>query len=583
MCGIIGYLGHRKASEVITDGLRKLEYRGYDSVGIAVQTGNGLEIRKEKGMVDEVASALEFTSINGNVGIGHTRWATHGGVCRENSHPHPDCTANVVVAHNGVIENYLNLKSGLIQKGHKFASATDSEVISHLIEEHLSSGMSFQDAFQKAIRSLDGSYAVVALSKKDEQIVIARRNSPLIIGVGQGEMLCASDIPAMLAYTKTFIPLQEGDMAVLTKDRYVIYASDGQDVTLERDRDKMIVDWDVSTAQKGGYAHFMLKEIHDQPQVLRESLASDVSSARELLSGYDFVHVIAAGTSYHAGLVLVQLLAQQGKFAQAFIASDYPFVAKPNNKILLVCISQSGETADLLQAMRYAKDCKKIAITNTVGSTITRLADCSIFLNAGPEIGVAATKTFLAQLMVIYKLVYDKETLVMVASLVSKMLEHEEKIKQIATALAGKENVFFIARGRNVPIAYEGSLKFKEITYIHSEAYPGGELKHGTLSLISDGVPVIAIAPKDETLTKLFGNIKEVKARGGMVISITNDSEVQRESDHTILLPPAEETPAAIYPFVSIVPLQLLAYYVSVRKGINPDRPRNLAKSVTVE
>lgn len=578
MCGIIGYIGSRKASEVLTEGLKRLEYRGYDSVGIAVLKEKEVEVRKEKGPVEEVSSALQFTTVEGNIGVGHSRWATHGAVCRENAHPHFSCKKKVVAVHNGVIENFTKLKDGLVSKGHEFSSETDSEIIPHLIEENHKS-QPLLKAFMKSVRELEGSHAIVALSTEDteERLLLARKNSPLIIGVGKGEMLCASDIPAMLPYTKTFVPLEDGDMAVLTRHGYKVYSSDGSEVT----RKQITVDWGIELAQKGGYPHFMLKEINDQKHFINESLASDVADAKALIDRYGRIDIVAAGTSYHAGLLFSYLLAEQGKTSQAFIASDYPFVAKPDEKTLIIAISQSGETADVLQALRYAKDSKVLAITNTVGSTITRLAETVVFLNAGPEVGVAATKTFTAQLAVISKLTYGKERLEGLSKLIGSMLEKENKVKEIAQRLAGKNDVFFIARGKNVPIAYEGSLKFKEITYIHSEAYPGGELKHGTLSLVTDGVPIIALAPKDEALPKLFGNIKEAKARGGLIVSLTNDEDVKKESDFSIELP--KDLDPVLYPFALIVPLQLLAYHVSILRGINPDRPRHLAKSVTVE
>ena len=578
MCGIIGYVGSGKASRIITDGLKRLEYRGYDSVGIAVLDGKKAEVRKDKGMVEEVSSKLNFTSLNGNIAIGHSRWATHGAVCKENAHPHTDCTKNIILAHNGVIENYKRLKEALIQKGHRFASDTDSEVIAHLIEENARS-QPLLKAFIKSINQLEGSYAIVAMSASDieERLFVARKNSPLVLGIGKGEMFCASDIPAMLKYTKTFVPLQEGDVALITRNGYKVYALDGS----EQKRKQITVDWGMDIAQKGGYPHFMLKEINDQKHFITESLASDVSEAKALIDKYERIDIVAAGTSYHAGLMLAYLLNANGKTAQAFIASDYPLIIKPDKSTLIIAISQSGETADVLMALRYAKECKKIAMTNVVGSTITTLVNSVVYLNAGPEIGVAATKTFTAQLAVIYKLFYAKEDLDALSGIIGKMLETENEIKRIAQKIAGAENAFFIARGKNVPIAYEGSLKFKEISYIHSEAYPGGELKHGTLSLITDGVPVIALAPKDETLQKLFGNILEAKARGALIISITDDDDVKKESDYSIPLPNGIDP--ALYPFALIIPLQLLAYHVSVLRGIDPDRPRNLAKSVTVE
>jgi glucosamine--fructose-6-phosphate aminotransferase (isomerizing) len=547
-------------------------------VGIAVLNDKGLELRKDKGMVGQVSSALQFTAMEGHVGIGHTRWATHGAVCRENAHPHFSSSRTIAAVHNGVIENFARLKEELSSRGVAFRSDTDSELVPLLIEESHKS-KPFLKAFMEAISRLEGSYAIVALSTEDteERLVLARRNSPLIIGVGRGEMFCASDIPAMLHYTKTFVPLEEGDTAILTRNGYKVYDSEGK----EAQRNQITVDWDSELAQKGGYPHFMLKEIHDQRHFINESLSSDVGEAKALISRYGRIDVIACGTSFHAGLLLSYLLTEQGKQSHAYIASDYPFIAKPDQDTLIVAISQSGETADVLQALRFAEGCSKVAITNTVGSTITRISDCTIYLSTGPEVGVAATKTFTAQLAVISKLVYGKERLEGLSRLISRMLDSENHVKEIAAALAPKEHAFFIARGKNVPLAYEGSLKFKEITYIHSEAYPGGELKHGTLSLITEGVPVIALAPEDETLQKLFGNIKEAKARGAMVVSLTNDEDVKRESAFSIGLP--EGLDKALHPFALIVPLQLLAYHVSVLKGIDPDRPRNLAKSVTVE
>jgi len=580
MCGIIGYVGHRKASEVLTEGLKRLEYRGYDSVGIAVldSKSNRIETKKDKGMVEEVSSSMRFLALDGNLGIGHTRWATHGAVCKANSHPHLDCGRKIAIAHNGVIENYIRLKEELAAKKHIFASDTDSEVIAHMIEENEKTKPLLR-AFMDMVAALEGSYAIVAMDAMDAEnrIMIARRNSPLIIGVGKGEMFCASDIPAMLAYTRTFVPLEDGDIAVLSRHGYKVYDSSGK----EAGRRQITVDWSNEMAQKGGYPHFMLKEIMDQRHFINESLASEVNSARKLMDGYERIDIVAAGTSYHASLMLAYLLSGKGKIAQAFIASDYPFIAKPDERTLVIAITQSGETADVLQALRYASKSRHIAITNTVESSVTRLADRTVLLNAGPEVGVAATKTFTSQLAVVYKLVFGKEALTGLPELIGKMTEMEPEVKTIAAKLVKKENAFFIARGRNVPIAYEASLKFKEITYIHSEAYPGGELKHGTLSLITDGVPVIALAPRDETLQKLFGNIKEAKARGGMIISVTDDDDVKKESDLCINLP--KGIAPALYPFALIVPLQLLAYHVSVMRGINPDRPRNLAKSVTVE
>jgi len=578
MCGIIGYVGARKASEVITQGLQKLEYRGYDSVGIAVANEKGTEIKKDKGMFDEVSTSLQFTNVEGNIGLGHSRWATHGVPCRENAHPHHDCTGKIVLVHNGVIENYYDLKKELEEKGHKFNSDTDSEVIAHLIEEYKKT-MSSKNSFFKAVKQLKGSYAIVALIDGEKEIYLARKNSPLIIGIGKGEMFCASDIPAMLKYTKTFIPMEEGDLAVLSENGYRIYNENHEEVS----RKSITVDWDLEMAEKGGYPHFMLKEINDQKHFLYESLSADVSGALSLLNGHDNVDIVACGTSYHAGLILKILLTKHlNKRADSYIASEYSFTANPNEKTLIIAISQSGETADTMQALKFAKkkNAKIISLTNIVGSSITRLSDEVVYLNAGPEIGVAATKTFTSQLAVIYKLVFPEKDLSEIPKIVESMIEKEGEIRELANKIKDRQNVFFLGRGLSYPVAAEGALKFKEISYLHAEAYPGGELKHGPLSLIEDGVPVIALAPKDESLSKIYGNIKEVKARGAFVVTLTSDESVKRESEFSVDIPELEEI---YYPFAMIIPLQLLAYYVSNYRKINPDKPRNLAKSVTVE
>ena len=524
----------------------------------------------------EVPGTKNFVA---NCLISHnSRWATHGAPCKVNAHPHFDTDKSIVLVHNGVVENYLEIKEELAAKGHKFVSDTDSEVIAHLMEEQLKTDKPFY-AFIKSLRRLKGSYGLVVMFKDDkEHLYIARKGSPLIIGVGKGEMFCASDIPAMLNYTKTFVPLEDGDVATISKNGYKISDIDGKPV----ERKSITVDWNMEMAEKGGYNHFMLKEINDQRHFINETLATDISAAKELVDKYNRIHIIACGTSYHAGLLLSYLLMRKGKEARAFIASDYQFIANPDENTLVIAITQSGETADVLQALKFAKEKKvKIAgITNVVGSSITRIADAVVYLNVGPEIGVAATKTFMAQLVVAYMLVYPKEKLAILPTIISNMLEKENEIKEIAAKLKDAHDVFFIGRGLSVPIAYEGSLKFKEISYIHSEAYPGGELKHGTLSLIEKGIPLIAIAPDDETAPKMFGNLKETKSRGAMVVSITDNAEIKKESDYVIELPKIDKD---LYPFAEIVPLQLLAYHVSVLKGNNPDKPRNLAKSVTVE
>ena len=596
MCGIIGYIGNNKASEIIIDGLKRLEYRGYDSVGIAVMRADGEEIetRKEKGIVSEVASNLEFHTMNGKTGIGHTRWATHGAPCKENSHPHSDCSGKVVLAHNGVIENYIQLKDELTKKGHRFASETDTEVVAHLIEQFRTDGLAPMLAFIRAIAMLKGSYAIVAIVENGDAIYIARKNSPLVVGVGNGETLCASDVPAMLKHTNNFIFLEDGDIGVLTTEgcrMYDIYAN-------EIHRNPVTLNWDIEMAEKGGAAHFMLKEIRDQKHFLYESFLADTERAAELLSKFKKIHIIACGTSYHAACLMKLLLHKhKGASAEAFIASEYPFVAKPDKETLIVAISQSGETADTLQAVRYVKqyDATLLSLTNAFQSSLARISNEVVYLNAGPEVSVAATKTFMSQLAVIYKILFsdDKDNdggndhgrsmLNQIPEIVGGMLQQEEQMKTIAETIRNKGSVFFIGRGLSYPIAMEGALKLKEISYIHAEAYPGGELKHGPLSLIENGVPVIVLAPNDETIHKMLGTVKEVKARGAYVIAVTNSEEIARNADITIKLPDAASIDPLVYPFALITPLQFLAYYTSVLKGINPDRPRNLAKSVTVE
>ncbi|MBI2079653.1 glutamine--fructose-6-phosphate transaminase (isomerizing) [Candidatus Micrarchaeota archaeon] len=581
MCGIIGYVGSKRASDVITEGLKRLEYRGYDSVGIAIYNG-GIHIRKEKGTVEEVSTALQFTNLDGHLGIGHTRWATHGAPCKDNAHPHHDCTGKVVLVHNGVIENFIPLKSELEKKGHRFNSETDTELIAHFIEQYMNDGLSPFISFIRTVERLKGSYSIVSLIEGEDKIYIARKNSPLILGVGKDEMFCASDIPAVLNHTKTFVPLEEGDIAVISKLDYTVYDHFGNQIK----RTPIEINWSSEMAEKGGYPHFMLKEIHDQVHFIYESLAADVSASEDLLNLFDNIQLVAAGTSYHASLVLKYLLQKfKGKTVESIIASEYPFVSFPTKDTLVIAISQSGETADTIQAVRYAKQCgaKVLALTNVVQSSITRVADKIIYLNAGPEVSVAATKTFSSQLAVIYKMLFsgDKNIdLSQIPQIIETILQQEEFIRSVAAQISNKKNIFFLGRGLSYPIAMEGALKLKEISYIHAEAYPGGELKHGPLSLIENGVPVIVLAPDDETSSKMLGSLKEVKTRGAYVIAITNNPEIEKEAHISINIPHLNPI---LYPFVLTIPLQLLAYYVSIRKDIDPDRPRNLAKSVTVE
>lgn len=577
MCGIIGYIGNRKASEIITDGLKRLEYRGYDSVGIATCNGEKIEIKKDRGFVNEVAQNLSFTSLLGNVAIGHTRWSTHGAPCKENAHPHSDCNNCVAIVHNGVIENFHELKQELAKNGHEFKSETDSEVLAHLIEIGLKKSKPL-DAFLDGIKRINGSYGIAAVIAGEESLFVARKNSPLVIGIGKDELFCASDIPAMLKHTKTFVILEEGDKAVLTRAGYKIYDLNNTETT----RKSIIVDWNVEMAEKGGYPHFMLKEINDQKHFIRETLTTNVEKARELIKEYENIDVVGCGTSYHAGLILKMLVQKYlNKRIDTHIASEYAYSANPNKKILVVAISQSGETADTLQAVRAAKEkgAKILALTNVVRSSLAAIADETIYLNAGPEVSVVATKTFTSQLAAIYKIILPQHS-EKIVKIIEKMLGCKEQVKKIAEKIAKKNDVFFIGRGLSYPLAMEGALKLKEISYIHAEAYAGGELKHGPISLIESGVPVIALAPDDEMLTKIYGNIREIKARGAVVIAVTNNENIKKDADFTIDLPNMENE---LYPFGVIIPLQFIAYYSCLDRGYDPDRPRNLAKSVTVE
>lgn len=579
MCGIIGYSGPKNAAPIITSGLKYLEYRGYDSVGIAILDKNHVEIRKDKGMVEDVSNRLSFSSLKGNLGIGHSRWATHGGVCLENSHPHYDCNKSTAIVHNGVIENYLELKNELLEKeNHNFSSETDSEVIAHLFESNLKKTKKPLDAFAKTISSLKGSFAICLICKEDpKSIFLARKNSPLVIGKGKGENFCASDFSALIDYTRDFVVMNDEEICQFSDSSISLY-----DLNLTSKPLKFLnVDWDIKMAEKSGYPHFMLKEIAEQPDVVISSFSCDTSAVSNLLKKYDTVHIIASGTSYHASLVFSILLNKLGKNASAFIASEYQNQAISNSKALIFAITQSGETADVLQALRFSTATDKVCLTNVQGSTVTRLCNHSLFLNAGPESSVAATKTFLAQLCLIYKILFGEKYKLQIQKIIKDSLSLDESIRVLSSKIIQNKHIFFLSRGLSYPLALEGALKLKEISYLHAQAYPAGELKHGTLSLIEKGVSTLFFAPNTLDSQKLFGNLKEVKARGSTVFSFTDNSSVKSESDLAIsTLSTAEEI---LYPFCFVVPLQLLAYYSSVSLGINPDRPRNLAKSVTVE
>ena len=587
MCGIVGYVGYRNAGEVLKKTLKRLEYRGYDSAGIAVITNGGISVEKRKGYVDY----LNFT-LEGNVGIGHTRWATHGAVEDRNAHPFLDCKKEFAIAHNGIIENFAELKKELTEKGHVFTSDTDSEVIAHLIEENYEGD--FLKAFIKAISRLKGSYAIIAIHAGEKKILGAKNESPLVIGLGEGENFLASDIPAFLEYTNRVIPLDDGEICEITENSVKIYDLEGKEIK----KNEEIVEWSAESAEKGGYEHFMLKEIHEQPIALENTLKY-LLELEPNFEDFDRIIIVGCGTSYHAALAGKYLFEEIAEMpTEVYYASEYRYRKYFGDNALVILITQSGETADTLASARISKKfgMKTLAITNIKGSSITRITDETIYTYAGPEIGVAATKTFITQLSVLHYLAikygYDRgkidssEMNSLIYELrktpryVDRTLSMEDEIKEISEKIANKENMFYIGRGINYPIAMEGALKMKEISYIHAEAYPAGELKHGPLALVTNGTPVVALAPKDAAYDKMVGNIKEVNARGAWVIGVSNYPELKEFVDVLIKIPDTHPL-FTIYP--NIVVLQLLAYHTARLRGCEIDRPRNLAKSVTVE
>jgi glucosamine--fructose-6-phosphate aminotransferase (isomerizing) len=620
MCGIVGYIGPKKVVPVIIEGLRKLEYRGYDSAGIAVVDAAGkLHIRRAPGKLRNLEEVIRESPIEGTYGIGHTRWATHGRPTEENAHPHRDCTGQYVVVHNGIIENYLELKEKLQAEGHKCVTETDTEVVAHLVEKY-AKDLPFEEAVRKTLKDLRGIYSLVFLSAKDPQKLIAARiGPPSVIGLGEGEYFVASDIPALLEHTRRIFFLADGDIAVLTRDGVCVTDIDGKPV----DRPAQTVTWDPIMAEKGGYKHFMQKEIFEQPRAVRDTLLSRLSqdTGKTFLDEMDIteeqfrncqnVRIVACGTSWHAGLAgkfMIERLARlpvEVDYGSEFRYRD-PIL---DSRTLTVCISQSGETADTLAAQREAKQkgSPTLAICNVMGSMITREAAGSILTHAGPEIGVASTKAFTAQLAALLilssylgqvrgKLSPDAARKLMLefTRLPHKMetiLQTEEKgvFESLARQFFRQSDFLYLGRGIHYPIALEGALKLKEISYIHAEGYPSGEMKHGPNALIDENLPVVVLATRDESdpasmtlYEKSVSNIKEVKARDGIVIAVVTagDHLAREAADHLIELPPA---PDLLSPLLEIIPLQLLAYHIAVRRGCDVDQPRNLAKSVTVE
>ena len=624
MCGIVGYVGKKRVVPVIIDGLRRLEYRGYDSAGIAVAgNGEGLQIRRAEGKLRNLEEVIRLKPLDGTYGIGHTRWATHGRPTEENAHPHRDCTGHVVVVHNGIIENYLTLKKKLSEEGHKFSTETDTEVIAHLVEKHLKphnggARPSLEEAVRKTVKELHGVYALAVISVDEKDKIVAARNGPpAVIGLGKDEYFVASDVPAILYHTRDLFFLADGDLAVITCDGVQLSDFDGNPIV----RQVQHVTWDPIMAEKGGFKHFMLKEIYEQPRAVRDTTLGRVSldSGKIFLEEMEIteaefaklekINIAACGTSWHA--------AQAGKFmierlARVPVEVDYasewryrdPIVAA---NALTLLITQSGETADTIAAQREAraKGSKTVGICNVVGSMVTREANGTIYTHAGPEIGVASTKAFTAQLTALFLFslylanlrgaISKDEARMYIGELgkipgkLESVLAKEEEAEDLAKEYHRAQDFLFLGRGIHYPIALEGALKLKEISYIHAEGYPAGEMKHGPNALIDEDLPVVIMAtcdPKDPgsqmRYEKTLSNLKEVKARSGRVIAIATegDEDIREAADHVLHVPPA---PELLSPILEVVPLQLLAYHIAVRRGCDVDQPRNLAKSVTVE
>jgi glucosamine--fructose-6-phosphate aminotransferase (isomerizing) len=617
MCGIVGYVGVQRAVPIILEGLKRLEYRGYDSAGIAVYCDDGtLGVRRASGKLRNLEDALQMDPVDGAYGIGHTRWATHGRPTEENAHPHRDCTGDIVVAHNGIVENYLQLKEQLQHEGHIFKTETDTEVIAHLVEKYFEGNL--EQAVRTAVKQLRGVFALAVLSRRDpNKIVAAREGPPVVIGLGNGEYFVASDVPAILSHTRDMFFLADGDMAVLTPEGVQLSDFDGNTVN----RKVQHVLWDPIMAEKGGYKHFMLKEIFEQPRAIKDTTLGRVGqeTGKIFLDEMDItprefeafreVKIIACGTSWHAALAgkfMIEKLARmpvEVDYGSEFRYRD-PIVSKD---VLTVVISQSGETADTLAAQREAKQkgSKTLAICNVVGSMITREASGTIYTHAGPEIGVASTKAFTCQLTALAILaaylgqirgLMDEEKsrcfvqeLIRIPGKIETILGHDSKFEELGRKLFRATDFLYLGRGVHFPIALEGALKLKEISYIHAEGYPAGEMKHGPNALIDEKLPVVVLATQDRTspqsrqlYEKTLSNIQEVKAREGMVVAIVTegDREIRKVADETIEIPAA---PDLLTPILEIVPLQLLAYHIAVRRGCDVDQPRNLAKSVTVE
>ncbi|MFR2874703.1 MAG: glutamine--fructose-6-phosphate transaminase (isomerizing) [Veillonella atypica] len=610
MCGIVGYIGFNQASDFLLDGMAKLEYRGYDSAGIAViGPENVIKIQKKVGRLANLEAIVKADPNEGTVGIGHTRWATHGRPSDMNAHPHASEDGKFAVVHNGIIENYMPLKEELIEKGYHFKSETDTEVVAHLLEDMYDGD--FVSTVRRMLDRVDGAYALeIICADEPDKIICTKKENPLVIGLGKGENFVASDIPAIINYTRDTYILNDGELAIVTRDNVSVFDRAGHAI----DKEVFHVSWNAEAAEKGGYEHFMLKEIHDQPKAVRDTFGTHISEdgktvifdelnwTADDVAAFNKILIVACGTAYHAGLVTKQYIENLARIPVSVeIASEYRY-SNPltDDKTLCIVISQSGETSDTLAALKEAKrhGAKSLAITNVVGSSISREADNTVYTWAGPEISVASTKAYTTQLVAgLLFAVYlgqlngkmdpalGGEILCGVKSLptlIHEIFEVDEDMKAFAKHYGFKSDAFFLGRAIDYAVAMEGALKLKEISYIHAEAYAGGELKHGTLALIEEGVPVIALATQEDVYDKMISNIREVKAREAVVIGIgmKGDEELSKHVDHTIYVPRANKF---IAPILAVVPLQLLAYYAAITRGADVDKPRNLAKSVTVE
>jgi glucosamine--fructose-6-phosphate aminotransferase (isomerizing) len=612
MCGIVGYVGNQSAVDIIVEGLKRLEYRGYDSAGVAVLHAGQLQVRRAAGRLKMLEGVLRERPVTGSLGIGHTRWATHGRPSEENAHPHTDCAGDLVVVHNGILENYLEIKERLLGEGHVFRSETDTEVLAHLVEHHVKATGRLESAVKHALAEVRGSYAigVVAAVAPDRLVAAKHGAGSVVVGLGRGEMYVASDIPAILAHTRDVVILEDGDVATITAHGVEVTTVEGEPVQ----REPVRVLWDPIMAEKGGYRHFMLKEIYEQPRAVTDTFRGrispetgsvvlpDVNLDPSTVRGLQRVVIVACGTSFHAAMLGRTIIEQLARIpVEVDLGSEFRYRdAVVGPETLLVAISQSGETADTLGAVKAAKlkGCPILAITNVVGSALAREATGTLYTHAGPEIGVASTKAFTTQIVALYLLSLwlgrQREAitpedvkkriqdLVEIPRLIESTLELDPTIDALARHLRTAQDFLYLGRGAQFPIALEGALKLKEISYIHAEGYAGGEMKHGPIALITEGLPVVALAPRDSAYDRMLGNIEEVRARDGLLIAVGHpgDRALAAKAQHVIEVPPTTEL---LTPLLTVVPLQLLAYHIAVRRGCDVDQPRNLAKSVTVE